>query len=87
MAISDKEQKELGKVIRPGIAMLNKPTPQWMKYILRTVLYLSAVWAFLAPTITELSAEQLNTINMWLLRINGLLSVTIKFWGWTYEEN
>lgn len=86
MAISDAAQKSQGKVIGAGIEMLNKPTPQWMKYILRTVLYLSAVWAFLAPTITELTPETLNVINMWLLRINGLLSVTIKFFGWKSPE-
>lgn len=80
--MSDAQQAAQGKVIGVGVGMLDKPTPMWMKYILRTVLYLSAVWAFLAPTLTEITPDTLNVINMWLLRINGLLSLTIKFFGW-----
>lgn len=87
MALSDKDQKGQGKVIGVGVGMLNKPTPQWMKYILRTVLYLSTLWAFLAPTLTDIPAHILSDINMWLLRANGILSVTIKFFGWTCEPN
>lgn len=85
--MTDKQQADKGNVVKVGIGMLVKPTPEWMKYILRTVLYVSMAWAFLAPTFTNLSPELLAGINAWLLRINGLLSITIKFFGWTPAEN
>lgn len=84
---TDKQQAQQGKVIKVGVAQLNNPTPQVFKYILRTVLYISSLWAFLAPTLTNISPDTLSEINMWLLRANGLLSVTIKFFGWSDPEN
>lgn len=87
MAISDKEQKEMGKEIVVGMQALNKPTPIWMKYIMRGFLYLSMLWAFLAPTLTDIPAYLLADINMWLLRGNGILSITIKFFGWDYKND
>lgn len=73
---------EAGKVVKVGLQGLNNPTPMWMKYVTRTILYLSMVWAFLAPTFTELDEHTLNTINLWLLRANGILNITTKFFGW-----
>lgn len=66
-----------------GVNQLSNPTPTWMKYIQRGILYISTLWAFLAPTFTNISPELLAEINMWLLRGNGILSVTTKFFGWS----
>lgn len=67
-----------------GVGQLQNPTPQFVNYIQRGFLYLSMLWAFLAPTLTSIPPNILSEINMWLLRGNGILSITSKFFGWDF---
>lgn len=86
MALSDKEQKELGKQVIFGMASLNRPTPTWARYIFRTILYLSAVWAITAPVVTEIPEAALMVINKYLLLANAIINITIKFTGWDFKQ-
>lgn len=87
MAISDKEQKELGKTVTIGVDQLNNPTPLWIKYIFRTYTFIAGLWAIISPSITNIDAETLSEINKWLLVGVPIIHYSIKFFGWDYKHN
>lgn len=86
MAVSDEAQKAAGKEIVFGVNQINNPTPQIAKVIFRIILYVSALWAVLSPSITEIPAPTLASINKYLLLSNALVNVTIKFFGFDYKS-
>ncbi len=68
-----------------GLKSLQRPTPDILKTIFKGVLFLSVVWSFLAPTFTEMPPDVLHKIDAWLLRGNGLVRITISFFGLNYN--
>jgi hypothetical protein len=87
MAISDKEQSAIGKVVKVGVDQLNNPTPIWIKYIFRTYTFLAGLWAIISPSITNIDEHTLAEINKWLLAGVPVIHYTIKFFGWDYKAN
>lgn len=83
---SDKQQEAAGKSVTFGTDQLNNPTPVFIKNIFRAVLYVSALWAVIAPGITELDAGTLATINKYLLLGVAVVNVTIKFFGYDFKS-
>lgn len=74
------------KVIKFGINQLNKPTPMILKYIFRTVSFLSGLWALLSGQFTHLTPEMTAEIFKWLLIANTAMHYAIKFFGWNYTD-
>jgi hypothetical protein len=74
------------KTTKFGLGQLANPTPQAAKVIFRIILYLSALWAVIAPSITELSPHTLAVINKYLLLGVAAVNVTIKFFGLDYKS-
>lgn len=85
--MSDEQFKEQGATLKVGVDQLNNPTPMWLKYIFRTVLYLSALWTLIAPMLTDLSEIQLAEITKWLFIANTAINVAIKFFGWDFTTD
>jgi hypothetical protein len=83
---SDKQQEAAGKTVSFGTDQLNNPTPVFIKNIFRLVLYLSALWAVIAPSITELDAGTLAMINKYLLLGVAVVNITIKFFGYDFKS-
>ena len=83
--ITDNQSKAKGKTVQFGIDQLSNPTPSIAKYIFRTILYLSAIWAVIMPTVTELPETTIAAINKYMLLGNAVINVTIKFFGWDYK--
>lgn len=83
--ITDNQSKAKGKTVQFGIDQLSNPTPSIAKYIFRTILYLSAIWAVIMPTVTELPPDTIAAINKYMLLGNAVINVTIKFFGWDYK--
>lgn len=83
--MSDEQQKSEGKTIQFGVAQLNNPTPKNIKIIFRTILYLSAVWAVMSPSLTEIPANVLAMMNKYLLLGTAVINVSIQFFGWDYK--
>lgn len=73
------------KTISIGIPSLSKPTPMGLRYVMRGLLWLSAAWAMTSPVITEISPESLAIVNKYLLLLNGLVNMSIKFFGVNIE--
>lgn len=67
-----------------GVDQLNQPTPKYLKNTFKAILFISAVWAFAGPQITELPATMLASINKWLLISNGVIRLAISFFGLDY---
>lgn len=86
MAISDKEQKALGKVVTFGVDSISKPTPLFMKYTFRAFMFLSGVWALLPQDLLHLTDTQLATTNRWLIVGNTVMLFAIKFFSWDYKS-
>jgi hypothetical protein len=82
----DQQQAAQGKTVQFGISQINNPTPRTAKNVFRTILYLSAIWAVISPGVTELPAHTLATIDKYLLLANAVINVTIKFWGWDFQQ-
>jgi hypothetical protein len=86
-SVTNQMNEEKGKVVKFGLDQIGNPTPTGAKVFFRIVLYVSALWAIASPSITELPASTLETINKYLLLANGLINVTIQFWGWDFPTN
>lgn len=82
----DKMSRKEGRVIKFGAAQLSNPTPGIAKIVFRIILYLSGLWAVVSPLATQIPAETLADINQWLLIGNAAINITIKFWGWDFEN-
>lgn len=87
MPTTDKDQAAQGKTVQVGIAMLSKPTPQWMKYILRGVALVSGIWALLPQDLLMVDDHDYGMINKWIIVINTVILFVIKFFGWSYPDN
>lgn len=83
MAITNKS----GDTLVTGTQALNQPTPMMLRYIFRAVLYLSTLWALLAPVMTDIPEPTQLLINKYLLLGNTIISGTIKFFGWKPIDN
>ena len=83
---SDKQQEAAGKTVAFGTDQLTNPTPVFIKNIFRAVLYLSALWAVISPSVTEIPADTLAVINKYLLLGNAVINVTIKFFGYDFKN-
>lgn len=70
-----------------GAQALNSPTPMMLRYVFRGVLYLSTMWALLAPVMTDIPEHTQLLINKYLLLGNTIISGTIKFFGWQPIDN
>lgn len=68
-----------------GVPSLSKPTPNGLRLAFRLILWLSAAWAMVSGSITEIPAETLAIINKYLLLLNGVTNMSIKFFGVTVE--
>lgn len=77
----------MATMLQKAITNFKNPTPKWAKFIFRTVLFASMLWAFLAPTFTDLSEQTLGVINMWLLRANGIIRISIQFFALDYNPD
>lgn len=84
--MTDKQQEAQGKSIKFGLAQFNNPTPTIVKNVFRTILYLSAIWAVISQSVTELPAHTLASIDKYLLLANAVINVTIKFFGWDFDN-
>lgn len=84
--MSDKQQAAAGKTVQFGLDQLNNPTPVYAKQVFRAILYLSALWAVISPSVTELPAHTLASIDKYLLLANAIINVTIKFFGWDFKS-
>lgn len=73
--------------VKIGFDQLNKPTPKYLKNIFKIILFVSAVWAFMAPQITEISPLIIASINKWLLIGNGIIRLAISFFGLDYQAD
>lgn len=73
------------KTVTVGIPSLQKPTPNGLRIAFRTLLWLSAAWAMISPVATEIPPDTLAIINKYLLLLNGLVNMSIKFFGVTIE--
>jgi len=85
--VTDQQQKSQGKTIQFGVGQLDNPTPKNVKLIFRAILYLSAVWAVMSPSLTEISPAILASINKYLLLGTAIINVTIQFFGWDYKTS
>jgi len=85
--VTDQQQKDQGKSIQFGIEQLSNPTPKNVKVIFRAILYLSAVWAVMSPSLTEISPTILASVNKYLLLGTAVINVTIQFFGWDYKTS
>jgi hypothetical protein len=86
MSTVDRQQKQMGKTVQFGIGQFANPTPHPAKVVFRIILYLSAIWAVISPSVTELPAHTLASIDKYLLLANAIINVTIKFFGWDYDN-
>lgn len=84
--VTDKQNQAQGKTVQFGLSQLVNPTPSAAKYVFRTILYLSAIWAVIMPTVTELPEATIAAINKYMLLGNAVINVTIKFFGWDYQS-
>lgn len=82
----DQQQKRMGKTVQFGLDQFSNPTPHAAKVFFRIVLYLSAIWAVVSPSVTELPMHVLASIDKYLLLANAIINVTIKFFGWDYDS-
>ncbi len=64
---------------------INKPTPSWMKKIFNGLLYLSGLWAILAPVLTNIPEAVLNSVNQYIVMILPILRFTISFFHYDYS--
>lgn len=87
MALSDKEQKELGKEIQVGPSQIGNPTPMIFKYIFRAYTFLVGIWAIIAPSFDLLPPSVVDDINKYLLIGVPVMHYAIKFFGWDYKED
>jgi hypothetical protein len=83
---TDRQAKAQGKSVQFGLDQISNPTPSAAKYVFRTILYLSAIWAVIMPTVTELHPDTIAAINKYMLLGNAVINVTIKFFGWDYQS-
>lgn len=72
--------------VKFGVRSLDRPTPMALRYVFRTFLYLSGLWALLAPTLTHIPTDVLNQINTYLLIGNTIMNFTIKFFGLDFSD-
>ncbi len=85
--MTDEQEKSEGKSIKFGVAQLSNPTPKNVKIMFRTILYLSAIWAVMSPSLTELPPNVLASVNKYLLLGTAVINVTIQFFGWDYKTS
>lgn len=85
--MSDEQQVKEGKVLKFGVAQLNNETPAFMKYIFRTIAFISGVWALLPQDLLCLDDHHYARANKWILLANTLLLFAIKFFGWDEKNN
>jgi hypothetical protein len=83
---TDSLARSQGKTIKIGWNQLNNPTPEIAKIVFRIILYISALWAMVSPAITEIDPATLATVNKYLLLANGVVNVTIRFFGWDIKS-
>lgn len=74
-----------GKVVKFGIGQLQNPTPLFVKYTFRCILFISALWALLS-TQFGLPADVMAMINKWLLIGNSTINLAIQFFGLDFEN-
>lgn len=70
-----------------GKNQFNMPTPQWMKNLFNFVLYVTGLWAILAPMLTNLAAELIHSIDHWALVTLAVMRFTIQFFHYDYTED
>jgi len=80
--MSDQEQLQEGKVVKFGIGQLTNDTPLFIKYIMRTVAFLSGVWGLLPQDLIAMDDHTYGQVNRWILVVNAVLLFAIKFFGW-----
>lgn len=83
---TDKAQKNDGKVVKFGVKQLANDTPLWARYIFRTVLYLSAVYVMAVQPTLDLPTGIEAIINKYIVLLNAVVNVTIKFTGWDFKN-
>lgn len=86
MAISDKEQKAMGKTVQFTLDALDKPTPLFMKYIFRAIAFLSGVWAILPQDLLNIDVITMGQVNRWIIVGNTVILFAIKFFKWDYKQ-
>lgn len=87
MALSDKQQADMGKSIVFGTQSINKPTPLIFKHIFRAIAFLSGVWAILPQDLTNISDHLYADINKWIIVGNTVILFAIKFFSWDYKQD
>jgi len=84
--LTDSQQADAGKVIKVGLAQLNHPTPNWINWIFRAILYTSGLFALISTQL-PLTNIQVEHIDKWLLIGNTLVHFSTKFFGWDFKDN
>ena len=72
--------------IKFGMKSLQQPTPQWMKNVFKTILYLTGLWALLAPMLTNIPENTSAEVNKWCLISLSILRFTIAFFRYDFSE-
>jgi hypothetical protein len=87
MAYSDSQQKSLGKKFAVGLDQLNNPTPMWIKWPIRVLIFLTGLWAYLEPQMTDLvPADLAYLIGRWSTIITAVLFFLSKTTGWDFKS-
>lgn len=88
MAISDKEQKALGKTVQVGLDQITNHTPIWLKTIFRVVSAICGVWGMVYIAKPHgLDMETANAINSWIVLGLPCMHYVIKLVGWDYKQD
>jgi hypothetical protein len=83
-SVTNQMNEEKGKVVKFGTDQLSNPTPTGAKMVFRIILWIAAMWALAAPSLTEIPKETLDVINRYLIIAVALVNGTIQFFGWDY---
>lgn len=77
----EEKLKAAGATVKVGLSQLKNPTPKWMSDLANFIIYLSLVWAFVSPSLPELSPELVAAITRYVMIASGLIKLTTKFFG------
>lgn len=64
-----------------------KPTPPVLKNVFKAILFASAIWALAIAPNLDIPDAVVASINKWLLVGNGIVKVTIGFFGLDYSKD
>lgn len=76
----------MSSVIQKAITNFKKPTPQWLKNIFTTLLFLSGVWALGIPIFAKIPEEIKNEVNSWIVSLLPIFRFAIQFFKYDYSE-